>query len=74
MKLVDSFAEILERDFIQSDLEVKYLQLIRMYGESLKDVQEVFLRDRHRSSVGKFFERQVGAQFCAIIAQLLRNL
>jgi len=56
-KLIDSFGELLERDFIQSDLETKHLALIRQYGEDLKEVQELFTSDRHKSCVGKFFER-----------------
>ena len=57
-KLVESFGEILERDFVQSDLEMKHLELIRVYAEELKEVQELFTRDRHgAASKGKFFER-----------------
>ena len=58
-KLVDSFGEMLERDFIQSDLEAKHLDLIRVYAEELKAVQELFTRDKLGfSSQGKFFERE----------------
>ena len=37
-KLVDSFGELLERDFIQSSLENKHLSLIRQYGDELREV------------------------------------
>ena len=58
-KLVDSFGEMLERDFIQSDLEAKHLELIRVYAEELKEVQELFTLDKTgMSSKGKFFERE----------------
>ena len=58
-KLVDSFGEMLERDFIQSDLEAKHLELIRVYADELKSVQELFTRDKlGLSSKGKFFERE----------------
>ena len=57
-KLVDSFGEMLERDFIQSDLEAKHLELIRVYAEELKEVQELFTREKTgTSSKGRFFER-----------------
>jgi len=57
-KLVDSFGDILERDFVQADLEAKHLELIRIYAEELKNVQELFTRDRDgAASKGKFFER-----------------
>ena len=58
-KLVDSFGDMLERDFIQSDLESKNLQLILVYAEELKEVQELFTHDQTgQSSKGKFFERE----------------
>ena len=56
-KLIDSFGELLERDFIQSDLEAKHLSLIRWYGDDLKEVQELFSSDQHKSAQGKFFAR-----------------
>ena len=57
-KLVDSFGDLLERDFVQADLEAKQLELIRIYAEELKQVQELFTRDRTGSaSKAKFFER-----------------
>ena len=57
-KLVDSFGDLLERDFIQADLEAKQIDLIRIYADELKQVQEIFSRDRNGSnSRGKFFER-----------------
>ena len=58
-KLVDSFGDMLERDFIQSDLETKQLELILVYAEELKEVQELFTHDQTgQSSKGKFFERE----------------
>ena len=58
-KLIDLFGEMLERDFVQADLEVKHLELVRTYADDLKEVQELFSRDRYGSdSVGKFFERE----------------
>ena len=58
-KLVDSFGDMLERDFIQSDLESKNLELILVYAEELKEVQELFTHDQTgQSSKGKFFERE----------------
>ena len=58
-KLVESFGEMLERDFIQSDLEAKHLDLILVYADELKEVQELFTRDKTgQSSKGKFFERE----------------
>ena len=32
-KMIDSFAELLERDFVQADLESKHLELIKQYSE-----------------------------------------
>ena len=58
-KLVDSFGEMLERDFVQSDLESKKLKLILIYADELKEVQELVTRDKTGvSSKGKFFERE----------------
>ena len=57
-KLIDSFGELLLRDFITSDIEAKNLQLIFQYGEGLKEVQQLFSRDRHASMPGKFYERE----------------
>ena len=58
-KLVESFGEMLERDFIQSDLESRHLELILVYADELKEVQELFTRERTGfSSKGKFFERE----------------
>ena len=51
-KLIDSFGELLLRDFITSDIEAKNLQLIFQYGEGLKEVQQLFSRDRHSSMPG----------------------
>ena len=56
-KLIDSFADLLERDFIQSDLESKHVTLIKQYGNELKEVQELFNNNKARSRVGKHFER-----------------
>ena len=57
-KLVDSFGDLLERDFVQADLESKHLELIRIFADELKSVQELFNRERDgAASVGKFFER-----------------
>ena len=58
-KLVDSFGEMLERDFVQSYLESKKLELILIYADELKEVQELFTRDKTGvSSKGKFFQRE----------------
>ena len=45
-------------DFITSDIEAKNLQLIYQYGEGLKEVQQLFSRDRHQSMAGKFYARE----------------
>ena len=50
--------ELLLRDFITSDIEAKNLQLIYQYGEGLKEVQQLFSRDRHQSMAGKFYARE----------------
>ena len=57
-KLIDSFGDLLLRDFITSDIEAKNLQLIYQYGEGLKEVQQLFSRDRHQSMMGKFYARE----------------
>ena len=69
-RLVESFGEILERDFVQSDLEIKHLELIRVYAEELKEVQELFTRDRHGAAslevnfmdAGVFFTMLFGSE------------
>jgi dynein heavy chain len=38
-KLVDIFGELLERDFVQADLEAKHLELVRGFSTELKAVQ-----------------------------------
>ena len=48
-KLVESFGEMLERDFIRSDLESKQLDLVLVYSAELKEVQEIFTQVRARS-------------------------
>jgi hypothetical protein len=37
--LIDFFCEMLECDFIQSDLEAKHVDLVSLYADDLKDVQ-----------------------------------
>jgi len=56
-KLFDSFADLLERDFVQSDLESKQISLIRRYGEELSEVQSIFNSSKLTSCAGKHFER-----------------
>ena len=45
-KLIESFEGLLEREFIQADLERKHLELLKAYGADLRDVQDTFTRQR----------------------------
>jgi len=56
-KLTDSFGDLLERDFIQADLELRHIALIKAYGADLQEVRTLFLSERYRSNEGKFYER-----------------
>jgi len=41
-KLIESFEGLLEREFIQADLERKHLDLLKAYANDLRDVQDTF--------------------------------
>jgi dynein heavy chain len=56
-KLLDSFADLLERDWIQSSVERKHLDLITQYGNELRAVQDLFQQNRNASLLGKYYER-----------------
>ncbi|KAJ1635860.1 flagellar outer dynein arm heavy chain beta [Pavlovales sp. CCMP2436] len=56
-KLLDSFADLLERDWIQSSVERKHLDLITQYGNELRTVQDLFQQNRNASLLGRFYER-----------------
>jgi dynein heavy chain len=56
-KLTDSFGDLLERDFIQADLELRHLALIKAFGADLQDVRTLFVNERYRSAAGKFYQR-----------------
>jgi len=56
-KLTDSFGDLLERDFVQTDLELRHLALIQSYGEDVQGVRQLFTQERYRSAVGKYYER-----------------
>lgn len=56
-KMIDSFAEMFERDFVQADLENKQIDLIASFSSELKDVQDMFTENRFHSGEGKFCER-----------------
>lgn len=49
-KLIESFEGLLEREFIQADLERKHLELIKSYGADLRDVQDVFAKQKSLSA------------------------
>lgn len=57
-KLIESFEGLLEREFIQADLERKHLELIKAYGSDLKDVQDTFTRQKTCSAEGFYLERE----------------
>ena len=57
-KLIDSFEGLLEREFIQADLERKHLELLSAYGADLRDVQDTFTRQKDRSAEGFYLERE----------------
>ena len=56
-KLIESFEGLLEREFIQADLERKHVDLIKAYGNDLKDVQEIFTSMKEISAEGKYLQR-----------------
>jgi hypothetical protein len=56
-KLIESFEGLLEREFIQADLERKHLELLKAYGKDLRDVQDTFTRQRAKSAEGFYLER-----------------
>ncbi|RPH15646.1 MAG: hypothetical protein CBC49_005055 [Alphaproteobacteria bacterium TMED89] len=56
-KLIESFEGLLEREFIQADLERKHLELLKAYGKDLRDVQDTFTRQRSKSAEGFYLER-----------------
>lgn len=57
-KLIDSFGDLLERDFIQADLEMRHVALIKAFGKDVQDVRQRFVHERHHSAVGRFYERE----------------
>ena len=57
-RLLDGFGELLERDWVQCDLESKQLSLIRRCGEELKQVQALFAMGRAGSAPGRFNARE----------------
>ena len=57
-KLIESFEGLLEREFIQADLERRQADLLRAYASDLKDVSEIFHRQRATSAAGKYLERE----------------
>ncbi len=57
-KLIESFEGLLEREFIQADLERKHVDLIKAYGQDLRDVQDSFNSHKALSAPGKYLERQ----------------
>eukprot|EP00899_Mesostigma_viride_P009330 jgi/Mesvir1/18399/Mv14277-RA.1 len=52
-KLLESFEGLLEREIIQGDLERKHIDLLRSYGEDLRDVQEIFNSRRENPVLNK---------------------
>ena len=56
-KLIESFEGLLEREFIQADLERKHLELLKAYGKDLRDVQDTFTRQKAKSAEGFYLER-----------------
>eukprot|EP00966_Prymnesium_polylepis_P263894 6096663-Prymnesium_polylepis.1 len=56
-KLIESFEGLLEREFIQADLERKHLELIKSYGADLRDVQDTFTKQKNLSAEGRYLER-----------------
>tara|TARA_B100000795_G_scaffold128167_1_gene95494 strand:- start:4475 stop:4948 length:474 start_codon:yes stop_codon:yes gene_type:complete len=57
-KLIESFEGLLEREFIQADLERRQADLLSAYASDIKDVSEIFHRQRGSSAGGKYLERE----------------
>ena len=57
-KLIESFEGLLEREFIQADLERKHLELLKAFGQDLRDVQDTFTRQKSHSAEGFYLERE----------------
>ena len=57
-KLIESFEGLLEREFIQADLERKHLELLKAYSEDLRDVQDTFASQKSGSAIGFYLERE----------------
>ena len=57
-KLIESFEGLLEREFIQADLERKHLELLNAFGADLRDVQDTFTRQKSVSAEGFYLERE----------------
>ena len=56
-KLIESFEGLPERDYIQAELERKQIDLIQAYAADLRDVADIFHRQRLISAKGKYLER-----------------
>jgi dynein heavy chain len=61
-KLLDSFADLLERDWIQASVERKHLDLVTQYGNELRAVQDIFQQNRNASLLGKVRARKGALQ------------
>ena len=57
-KLIESFEGLLEREFIQADLERKHIDLLKAYNQDLRDVQDTFVKQKDQSAVGFYLERE----------------
>lgn len=51
-KLIESFEGLLEREYIQADLERKYIALLKAYSDDVRDCMDVFVRQKDQSAVG----------------------
>ena len=56
-KLIESFEGLLEREYIQADLERKYIALLKAYSDDVRDCMDVFVRQKDQSAVGFYLER-----------------
>jgi dynein heavy chain len=63
-KLIESFEGLLEREFIQADLERKHLDLLKAYSSDLRDVQDIYTRQKDQSAVGFYLEREGPPLYC----------
>eukprot|EP00232_Nephroselmis_pyriformis_P019075 CAMPEP_0182900652 /NCGR_PEP_ID=MMETSP0034_2-20130328/28990_1 /TAXON_ID=156128 /ORGANISM="Nephroselmis pyriformis, Strain CCMP717" /LENGTH=4527 /DNA_ID=CAMNT_0025034901 /DNA_START=131 /DNA_END=13711 /DNA_ORIENTATION=+ len=62
-KLLDSFEGLLDREIIAADLEKKHIDLMRNYGDDLKDVQEIYVKQKDSPHINKNAAPHSGAVY-----------